>query len=380
MKRLNRILPDYGMCVNAGKTCWLPFFPVASRYRVEEPCDFSLRLDRHYLQCVDEFKYLGYVMNSFLSPTIHANRKRDSMFSAAKSMGHLLRNLQVTNLKSIRIYFHSLVSSQLYGMECFQFKSEDFYRAAKMFLQAIFSLPDSFPINVVRSLLNLQVFDAMLLNNRISFLERISVAPNADITWKAVMYDSDVLRTHGTGFSHDLMEFLSTFFDVSQVEDLSVSDISSLQDLRDQIVIQRSEEFRVSFRQSSGLSFWPDISRDAMMPLAFGEFLGSLEYEQARVVLLVLGDVFRFSLSATGSQCPFCPVELHTVHLFTCPNCPFRRDVPSWPSFLRALHLSEWLPAISILFLCLRQWVRGSHFFQSKLGERVDDFFHRDLS
>jgi hypothetical protein len=82
------------------------------------------------------------------------------------------------------------------------------------------------------------------------------------------------------------------FFDVSHLEELSLRDLRSLQDLRDQITIQRNDEFRVSFRQSSGLSFWPDISRDATMPLEFGEFLGNLEYEQARVVILFLGDVF----------------------------------------------------------------------------------------
>jgi hypothetical protein len=380
MKRLNASLPKFGMSVNAAKTCWMPFVPTASRYRVEEPSDFSLKLDRRYLQCVDEFKYLGYVINSFLSPAPHSLLKRDSMFAAAKSMGHLLRNLQITNLKSIRVYFHSLVASQLYGLECFNFKAEDFYRAAKLFVQTIFCLPDSYPINVVRSLLNLQVFDAMLLNSRIRFLERISVAPNSMILGKAMNYDADVLRTHRAGFSHDLTEFLYSFFDVTDLEFLSVNDISSLQELRDQIVVQRMDEFRVSFRQSSGLSFWPDISSDATMPLAFGEFLGTMEYEQARIVLLFVGDVFRYSLSATRSVCPFCPVELHAVHLFNCPNCPFQNELPSWSTFLNAIHSSHWLVAVSTLFLCLQRWFRGSNFFQAKLGERIDDFFRRDLA
>jgi hypothetical protein len=244
-------------------------------------------------------------MNSFLSPKAHILQKRDSMFAAARSMGRLLRNLQITNVKSIRVYFHTLVASQLYGLECFNFKSDDFYRAAKLFVQAIFCLPDSFPINVVRGLLNLQVFESMLLNNRINFLERAFSAADG-LTGKVLEYDERVLRVHDVGFSHDLMDFLAEFYDVSHLEELSLRDLSSLQDLRDQITIQRSDEFRVSFRQSSGLSFWPDLSRNASMPLQFGEFLGSLEYEQARVVILFLGDVFRYSLSATSSVCPFC--------------------------------------------------------------------------
>jgi hypothetical protein len=374
LAKLNSTLPEFGMSVNVAKTNWMPFFPVTSQYRVEEQARFSLRLDSRYLQCVDEFKYLGYIMNSFLSPTAHIVQKRDSMFAAARSMGFLLRNLRITNLRSIRIYFHSLVSSQLYGLECFNFKSDDYYRAAKLFVQSIFCIPDSFPINVVRSLLNLQVFESMLLNNRINFLERVLVSPNS-ILAKTLEYDQRVLSVHGTGFLHDLMSFLSTFFDVSHLEELSFDDLASLQDLRDQITIQQSDEFRVSFRQSSGLSFWSDIASDATMPLQFGEFLGTMEYEQARVVMLFLGDVMRFSLAASGSACPFCPVELHSVHLFTCPNCPFRNELPSWSSFLNFLHTSQWSLAISTLYLCLQIWVRRSHFFQSKLADRIDSFF-----
>jgi hypothetical protein len=203
LKRLNATLPQFGMSVNVAKTNWMPFFPTASRFRVEEPLRFSLRLNRRYLQCVDEFKYLRYIMNSFLSPKAHILQKRDSMFAAARSMGRLLRSLQITNLKSIRVYFHTLVASQLYGLECFNFHAEDFYRAAKLFVQSIFCLPDSFPINVVRSLLNLQVFESMLLNNRINFLAR-AFSPTDGLTGKVLEYDERVLRIHETGFSHDL--------------------------------------------------------------------------------------------------------------------------------------------------------------------------------
>ncbi len=375
LRKLEATLPQYGMSVNVAKTVWMPFLPISTRYRVEEPRDFSIRLNREYLSCVDEFKYLGFIINSFLSPKDHIRQKKDSMFVAARSMGRLLRNLQITNVKSIRSYFHSLVASQLYGLECFNFSNEDFYRAAKLFLQSIFCLPDSYPINVVRSLLNLPVFEAMLLNNRINFLQRVLISPAGVQTAKALDYDENSLRAHRVGFSHDLMSFLSTFFDVSHIEDLSWRDLSSLQDLRDQIVIQRNDEFRVSFRASSGLSFWPDISDSATMPLQFGEFLGTLEYEQAQIVLLVLGDVGRFSLSATSSRCPFCPIEFHTFHLFTCPNCPFRSILPTWSSFLSALHSSQWALSITTLFLCLRHWCRGTNFFQSKVEERVNAFF-----
>jgi hypothetical protein len=361
LEKLNWSLPDFGMSVNVGKTCWMPFLPVLARYQVQEPPSFSLVLSHQRLECVDEFKYLGYVLNSFLSSRSHLNQKRDSMFNAARAMGRLLRNLQITNLRLVRTYFYSLVSSQLYGLEGFNFNADDLYRAAKLFLQTIFCLPDSYPINVARSMLNLQVFEATLLSSRIRFVERAFLSQVSDISMKALQYNESVLRNHGTGFTHDLVTFLATFFDVSDLDDLSVSDLSYLQDLRDQIVIQRSDEFRVSFRRSSGLNFVVDLSENGMMPPQFGEYLGSLEYEQVRIVLLIMGDVFRFSMAATESGCPFCPIQLHTSHLFLCPNCPFRSSLPSWRDLLTAFHRTDWQTFVMLIFLCLQQWMRGSN-------------------
>jgi hypothetical protein len=228
---------------------------------VEEPERFSLTLNKTSLECVDEFKYLGYTITSFLSSNVHLAQKRDAMFRAALSMGRLLRNLQITNLKSIRTYFYSFVSSQqLYGLECFNFKMDDFYRAAKIFPQTIFCLPDSFPINVARSLLRLQVFEATLLDCRIRFLERSFSFSSPTVTSKALEYDQEVLATFRVGFSHDLFSFLSVFFDADRLDELSLRDIEYLQDLRDQIVQVRGDEFCASFRRSSGLSFLVDLS------------------------------------------------------------------------------------------------------------------------
>jgi hypothetical protein len=162
----------------------------------------------------------------------------ESWFHPFSCVGGLLRRLEITNVKSIRTYFHSLVSSQLYGLESFSFQVDDYYRAAKLFLQTIFCLPDSYPINIARSLLNLQIFESISLNSRIRFIQRAFLSPVSDLSMKALEYNQTVLMAHGTGFTHDLVSFLSTFFDVSDLDDLSVSDLSYLQDLRDQIVHQ----------------------------------------------------------------------------------------------------------------------------------------------
>jgi hypothetical protein len=112
----------------------MPFLPVKSRYYVEEPAPFSLVLNNERLECVNDFKYLGFVLISFPTSKAHMSQQRDAMFNAAQAMGELLRRLEIANVKSIRSYFHSSVSSQLYGLESFNFQVDIYYRAAKLFL------------------------------------------------------------------------------------------------------------------------------------------------------------------------------------------------------------------------------------------------------
>jgi hypothetical protein len=45
LRKLEATLPQYGMSVNVAKTVWMPFLPISTRYRVEEPRDFSIRLN-----------------------------------------------------------------------------------------------------------------------------------------------------------------------------------------------------------------------------------------------------------------------------------------------------------------------------------------------
>ncbi len=376
---LNRKLPDFGMQLNSKKTCWLPFLPVGTKYQVPVPRKFRLRLAGTKLECVDEFCYLGYYLNSFLSPKDHVKRKRELLFSAAKAMGRLLRTLEITNLKSLRSYFISLVSSQQYGLELFNFCCEDYDRAAKLFLQTVFCLPDSFPIVAARNLLRLQHFQLLVFDSRARFLQRVfSFGPDHMMS-KALLFDNERRHELKSGFSHDLVTFLSTFFDTSDLDSLSLSDFVYLQDLRDQLSIQCEDVFRSNFRRSSGLNFYIDLSENAWLPSEFGEHLGSLDYEIARIIVLIMGDVFRYSLAAGGSSCPFCPVELHVQHLFVCPNCPFNSALPRWSSIIQAFRVCDWAQFVQMLLVGLSIWQANTNFFQPTCKDRVSTFLGRDI-
>ncbi len=372
LNRLHDILPDYGMAVNAAKTCWMPFFPVKSRYRIDLPVPFGLQVEGKFIECVDHFPYLGYRMNVFLGSNDHVVKKRDLMFTAARCSGRLLRGLQITNLNSIRTFFFSFVASQQYGVAVINFHEQDFLKAAKIFLSTIFCLPDSFPFAAVSGILRLRGFELTILQQRLSFIER--GFREGSIIAKVLDLDQMSLRDEKVGLSHDLIQFLGQFFDISDLSDLNMRDFTYLQDLRDQLVIQLDDRHSTLFTRSTGLSFWTSLAEDAFLPQDFCSFLGAVDMESVRVVLLFLGDVFRFSLGATGSACPFCPSELHAQHLFLCPNCPFRAEIPEWTTFVNYFRSRDWNSFVVMLFIVLRFWATRTNFFSSNAKRNIFHF------
>ncbi len=370
---LNRILPDYGMSMNAAKTCWMPFFPISSRYRIDLPSPFGLQVDGTWIECAEKVPYLGYIMNIFLGNNDHLAKKRDLMFAAARSSGKLLRNLEVTNLNAIRTFFFSFVASQQYGVLIMNFQAQDFLKAAKIFLSTIFCLPESFPYAAVAAILRLHGFELTALQHRLAFIER--GFREGSLIAKVLDFDQDVLQNSQVGLSHDLIQFLGQFFDVSDLSDLDIRDFSYLQDLRDQLVVQLENRHFLEFARSTGLNYWTSLADDAFLPQGFCTYVGTLDLESARVVLLFLGDVFRFSLGATRSECPFCPTQLHASHLFLCPNCPFAHELPQWSAFINLFRSDDWKSFVMMLFVVLPIWATQTNFFSENAKRNIHHFF-----
>jgi hypothetical protein len=373
LNRLHTILPDYGMSMNAAKTYWMPFFPTASRYRVDLPTPFGLQVDNTWIECVDRVPYLGFIMNIFLGNNDHISRKRELMFTAARCSGKLLRNLEITNLNSIRTFFFSLVASQQYGTSIMNFQNQDFMKAAKIFLSTIFCLPESFPYAAVAGILRLRGFELTSLQHLLAFIER--GFRDGSIIAKVLDFDQISLREAQVGLSHDLIQFLGQFFDVSDLSDLDIHDFSYLQNLRDQLVIQLENRHFLEFARSTGLNFWTSLAEDAFLPQGFCTHIGTLDLESARVVLLFLGDVFRFSLSATRSECPFCPSQLHASHLFLCPNPPFASELPSWSALITHFKTQDWKSFITMIFFVLRVWAKRTNFFSENAKRNINRYF-----
>jgi hypothetical protein len=372
LSKLDTVLPKYGISLNAMKTAWMPFLPVNVKHRVPMPDVMGMSVKSEWIECVDKFPYLGFQLNSFLGMNDHVAKKRELMYLAARSTGRLLRSLQITNLQSIRTFFLAFVSSQQYGLAMINFNAEDYSRAMKMFLETIFCLPESFPHAVVRGLLRIQPFEVTLLESRIAFIQR-GLNPASQVK-KIIEFDSQVLRDSKVGFSHDLVRFLELFFDTTDLEDLNVAEVSYLQDLRDQLSYQANNNHLAAFSRSTGLNFWTSLAEDAFLPRCFGILLGDYDLEIVRIVRIFLGDVIRFSMSASSSRCPFCPTELHSPHFFTCPNFPQDNVLPSWGSMIQAFRTGSWQSFLDNLFCGLSIWCEFTLFFHDRAVANIKSY------
>ncbi len=164
----------------------------------------------------------------------------------------------------------------------------------------------------------------MGVQQRLSFIERGFI--DGSIISKVLDFDSSTLRVENTGLHLDLVQVLGRFFDVSDLEDIDMANFSYLQDLRDQLVLQLDEAHFLEFAQSTGRNFWSNLAEDAFLPRGFGDAMGSVDYERARVIILFWGMSFasvwgRRAVSALFVQLSF----MRSSHFFLCPNAPYIR-------------------------------------------------------
>jgi hypothetical protein len=175
------------------------------------------------------------------------------------------------------------------------------------------------------------------------------------------------------------MQFMSPFFDLEDEEFPSFEDLEELQSLRDQLRYQLDDQRAVMFRGTEHHGFLHDLSVQHRFPRDFGQHLGELPFEIARIVMLCLGDVFRFSLGASSIACPFCPVNLHFRHLFSCPNAPFGPQLISWGEMVHIFSGRDWNTFILNMMLTLSLWMSFSSFFNRRSCDRVRAFLDGEV-
>ncbi len=214
--KLDTELARLGMCINADKTKWMMFLPPFPT-TIPAMESLQLRLGGVALEMVQEFTYLGFTLDCYASLDLHVRKREKLLLAAASISGKRMRQLEVSNLRSLRSYFYALVSSQLYGQSCASFSREGFEWAQKIFLHEAVNLPRSFPIIVACFLLGCDSLEAITLRARLRYLQHLVEGNRMKASLSAMLLDRLLLLPRRIGWTHDLgsvVPSLSAAFDL----------------------------------------------------------------------------------------------------------------------------------------------------------------------
>jgi hypothetical protein len=370
MTHLDIVLAEVGMKVNSGKTHWLAYLPPDPSRDLVLHNFQGFRYGSGFLENVDFFKYLGFLTSYDLSHRNHVQTRTSLMFLAARMTGKLLRSLQVTNFRSLRAYFYSLVCSQLYSFSVVSFDQDDFERAQKVFLQEVFNLPNSFAIYMAKFLLGVQDFLLLSFDARVRFFQRI-VEGNSAASLSALVIDREELLPCGVGWNSG---FYSLFPDHLELIDTDLTDSGETAIVRQRIIrfARENDHDRLT---SSTASFLVDIFPDLTLPQSLATHLGDLPYESVRIFVLFMANMMqRTYFRSSALRCPFCSSELSSVHLFSCSGVQ-SNPVCEWGAFVRNLMEELYHDAIDRLFLVLQRWNILTNHFTPGFQEHVNEYF-----
>ncbi len=349
---------------------FLPLTPV----EIPERSDLHLRLGSTDLELVSEFTYLGFTIDSFATLYPHIAKREKLLLVAARLSGKLMRQLQVTDTRSLRAYFYSLVSSQLYGQGFAAFSEQAYIRAQKIFLQEAWLLPKSFPLNLAAYLLGCEDLEMIALRARMRFLQHLLVGNRTKASLSAMVMDRSLLAPRRVGWTHDLMAMFPSIQDEIRATDLT--EAHAVRRLYAKLARTLADKRRARTTSSSHhhmLSLFPTLSP----PRSFGEILGQLPFESVRVFILFLGNMTRFTyLRPKLKHCPFCPKKMYSQHFFDCEQYAALGDEPvSWSDFVQMFAQREWLSGITSVVRRMLGWSRRADIFRQGFQNEIDLIF-----
>jgi hypothetical protein len=376
MVRLDQVLLEVGMKVNSGKTQWLAYLPKEPSPQLNLSDFRGFKYGSGYLENVDVFKYLGFWTSFDLSHRHHIQTRSTLMILAARLTGKLLRSLAVTDFRSLRAYFYSLVASQLYSMGVISFDEEDFERAQKVFLQEVFNLPPSFAFYMAKFLLGVEDFKLLSFDARSRFMQRIALG-NSDSSLNAMIIDREQLLPCGVGWNSG---FYSLFPDRIELIDTDLTDAGDTAEVR-QRVIYFSRERDLDRLRSSTSSFLLDLFPIPSLPRSLAAHLGTVPMESVRIFILFLANMLQrtyfrsVALDPQGRhKCPFCVENLGSVHLFRCTGVQ-SNSICDWGSFVRDIVTESYHDALDRLFLVLQRWNILTTTFTPGFDAHVNEYF-----
>ena len=159
--RLGTWLTERGLCINVNKTKAMLLPPKHQQC----PADILIRCCDATLSIVNEYKYLGIIIDSTLSWEAHV----DSVVSkVAKKIGTLRRAGNSLTQAARRQYYLSVIQSDLqYGTNAYwttltNARQNRLIRSSKRALRAVINAPTTTPTKTILSLLNLSPLETRL--------------------------------------------------------------------------------------------------------------------------------------------------------------------------------------------------------------------------
>jgi hypothetical protein len=367
---LDVVLSDVGMKINSAKSKWMAYLPRSVNYQaLILPPRPAINHAGVFIENVEEFKYLGFLSSFDLTRSKHIKARTVLLSLAARFTGRLLRSLQITNFRSLRAYFLSLVGSQLYSLSMVTFPEIEYDRAIKQFLQECFTLPQSFPMSIAKLFLGIDDLILQAFNARTNFFHRILNGPNSEASLAAMSMDRGFLFNCDIGWNADFQRMVGSLVDFTL---LDLSNQTSVAEARSDLRRALSNR-RLAHFSSSSSSFVIQIFPNRTIPLSFLQQLTELPHESIRIVLIFFANLFQFTyFRSQNLVCAFCQQELSSTHLFDCqgvtPNL-----ICNWSAFLSDFHSEDFCSGLDRLFLTLRTILTNR--FQPSMAAHIDEYF-----
>lgn len=290
--------------------------------------------------------------------------------TASNQVGALLCRLKVSNVEKLRLFFVAFVLSQLYGKELMSLKSSILQDLAHSFLVKCLSLPRSFPKIICFALLGVPPLNWQQARMFARFIQRIFEG-EGKLHPAASCFLWDRLLCHEFLFCW-FSEFSFLFegaIPVDEVVDLNPLLLSV--DRLDAILRVENNSLLSGLRQSASF-FFLEIFPSGVASPNFRRTLGSLDYEDARLFVLFLGNSWRWSVFRTPRRaCFFCSLSLSSPHFFQCPSfpCPMAIANFSWPEWVALCRRGEWIVAMTTLRNLLILWGRETGALSDSVSE-----------
>lgn len=363
------LIKDFGMEINVSKTKLMTFQPKLIKMSLPPTL---LSLNGEAIENVPSFKYLGFHFDDTLSFDPHVSSCCSKLNVAAKRIGSILHNLQVTNLHVLRMYFNAFVSSQLYGQEQLSFDSELFLRAQADFLRCIFCSPTAFPMVIAQSLLSIPPLPWSQVRRFEGFKSRVSVpivsftASHENPVRHVLEWDIMRIPKHQQAWEFERVMCLSGL--VPEPELVQASGLEPERLL--QLLVNKTQE-SMRLKLTDGLSPMLSLFPDCFVSPNFQKAFGLWDFEIARLMVLFFGNCLCWSVFVRPTrECPFCHGSLHSEHFFSCHFFPpTTLPIPDWLSVIEIGRRGEWNDFKDSIITMLRSWYVMSGTFKEELHE-----------